>query len=83
MPKLKIFGVTVMLVIVAHMSQARADPIADVRAALAADARGDYAAELKLLQPLAKQGNAIAQALLGISCFEGHGVPKDYAEALR
>src|SRR6266581_3926470 len=83
MPQLNIFGVTALLLFVAHLSQARADPTSDIRAALAANARNDYATELKLLRPLADQGNAMAQALLGARYHQGRGVPQDDAEAVR
>ena len=43
--------------------------------------RGDYAAALRLLQPLADQGYAGAQGALGVMYDNGRGVPQDYAEA--
>ena len=45
--------------------------------------RGDYATALSLLRPLATQGNADAQCLLGYMYRKGHGVPQDYKEAVR
>ena len=45
--------------------------------------RGDYATALKLLRPLAGQGNAEAQSKLAQMYEWGQGVPQDYAEALR
>ena len=50
--------------------------------ALAADKRGDYATELKLLEPLAEQGNAYAQDGLGFMYANGRGVPQDWALAV-
>ena len=50
---------------------------------MAASARGDYAAALRLLRPLADQGNALAQYNLGLMYADGHGVPRDYAEAVK
>lgn len=50
---------------------------------LAAYDRKDYAAALKLFQPLAKQGNVHAQTNLGAMYANGHGVPQDYAEAMK
>jgi len=41
----------------------------------------DYATALRLWRPLADQGNAAAQANLGIMYANGQGVPKDDAEA--
>ncbi len=49
----------------------------------AAYKRGDYAAALRELRPLAEQGFAEAQHNLGVMYEDGQGVPKDYAEALK
>ena len=49
--------------------------------AIAADNTGDYATELKLLQPLADQGNANAQFAIGIMYENGRGVPQNYGQA--
>ena len=38
---------------------------------------------MRLLRPLAEQGDAEAQYHLGTRYFTGAGVPKDYAEALK
>lgn len=51
--------------------------------ALAAYSRGDYATALRLMQPLANEGNARAQDKLGLMYYNGYGVQKDYAEAAR
>ena len=51
--------------------------------ALAAYSRGDYATALRLLRPLATQGNARAKYDLGVMYDEGQGVPQDYAEAMK
>lgn len=55
-----------------------AEPLTDGIAA--ADA-GDYAAALRLWQPLAENGNADAESYLGRLYLNGWGVPKDYARA--
>jgi len=55
-----------------------ASPLED---ATAAYARGDYAAALKIYQPLAAQGNADAQNNLGMLYRDGQGVPQDYTQA--
>ena len=55
---------------------------ADFDAALTAYDRGDYAAALAELRPLAEQGDATAKNSLGVMYDEGHGVPQDYAEAM-
>lgn len=57
---------------------ARAAGLAD---AFAADERGDYATELRLLKPLAAKDDADAQYGLGVMYVSGHGVPQDYATA--
>jgi hypothetical protein len=46
-----------------------------------AHGRGDYATALKELLPLAEQGDASAQAVLGGMYEEGQGVPQDYVHA--
>jgi hypothetical protein len=49
----------------------------------AADRQGDYATELRLLRPLALQGNAEAQTALGLMYSAGRGVPQDDVEAAK
>ena len=49
---------------------------------LAAHERGDYATTLRLLKPLAEQGNASAQVILGLMYAHGRGVPQ-FAQAER
>jgi len=51
--------------------------------ATAAFARGDYATALPLLRPLADQGDAQAQAVLGFMYDGGLGVARDYREAAK
>jgi TPR repeat protein len=48
---------------------------------VAAYNRGDYETAVRLLRPLAEQGDARAQLHLGTMYFLGNGVPQDYAEA--
>lgn len=45
--------------------------------------RGDYAAALRLLRPLAERGNADAQFNLGFMYDLGKGVPRSEVEAAR
>ena len=45
--------------------------------------RKDYATVLRLLRPLAEQGDAPAQSNLGVMYEKGHGVTQDYKEAVR
>jgi uncharacterized protein len=50
---------------------------------IAAMNRRDYAAALRLIRPLANQGEASGQNTLGVMYFYGDGVPQDYAEAVK
>jgi hypothetical protein len=54
---------------------------ADFKAGEHAYHRGDYATALREWQPLAKQGQAVAQYHLGLLYANGQGVPKDDAQA--
>jgi TPR repeat protein len=45
--------------------------------------RGDYAQAVERLQPLAKRGDLAAEELLARLYYEGWGVPRDPAQALR
>ncbi len=45
--------------------------------------RGDHATALRILRPLAAQGNAGAQELIGAMYAEGLGAPQDYVEAVK
>src|SRR5437762_2908001 len=51
--------------------------------AVAAMVRGDYAAALRLWQPMAEQGNAFAQYSLGWMYSNGKGVPQNYTQAVK
>jgi TPR repeat protein len=53
------------------------DPL---REAEDAYSRNDFATAVRLLRPLAEQGNAQAASLLGMLYDFGWGVPKDYTE---
>ena len=50
---------------------------------LAAYDAGDYATMLRLFRPLADQGDAKAQGILGVMYAKGEGVPQDYALAMQ
>lgn len=54
---------------------------ADFKAGIDAHQRGDYATALREWQPLAEQGDALAQYNLGLLYDNGRGVQKDYAQA--
>ena len=45
--------------------------------------QGNYAEAYRLLQPLAAQGEGVAQEVLGVMYAEGQGVQKDEAQAVR
>ena len=45
--------------------------------------RGDYDTALRLLGPLANQGDVIAQNNLGFMYFNGQGVPQNHDEAAK
>jgi TPR repeat protein len=61
---------------------ALAGPTEDLAAADAASAKGDYPTALKLVRPLAEQGNAAAQFKLATLYGKGNGVPQDSAIAV-
>jgi uncharacterized protein len=46
-----------------------------------ANARGDYAKALRLIRPLANDGDATAQFNLGLMYVNGHGVQRDDSAA--
>lgn len=50
---------------------------------VAAYKRGDYAAALRELRPLAEQGLAQAQLYLGVMYAKGWGAPQDQAESVQ
>jgi uncharacterized protein len=56
------------------------DPLED---GVAAYQRGDFAAALRLFQPLAEHGDASAQSNLGVMYEQGRGVAQNYREAMR
>ena len=58
-------------------------PAQRVDAAYAAYQKRDYAVALRLVRPMAEQGDARAQSLLGLIYFEGRGVRRDEAEAMK
>lgn len=60
------------------MSAARAGPWED---GMAAYNRGDYAPAMQLFRPLARSGNAKAQAIIGAMYRKGQGVAKSSAHA--
>jgi uncharacterized protein len=59
---------------------ARADALQD---GIAAMQRKDYPQAIKLLEPLARSGNAIAQLRYGLLYYHGHGVRESDAQAVQ
>jgi TPR repeat protein len=57
-----------------------ATPLEDAGAAYR---RGDYATAMRLIRPLAEQGNTAAGYNLGTMYYNGEGTRRDYAEALK
>ena len=49
----------------------------------AAYKRGNYSTALREFRPLAQQGDAVAQYILGVMYQFGRGVPRDYAQAVK
>lgn len=49
----------------------------------AAYGREDYGVAIRLWRPLAEQGDARAQYMVGLAYGLGHGVPQSYAEAAK
>lgn len=54
---------------------------ADFQAGMDANTRGDYATALREWQPLAEQGDALAQYNLGVLYRKGRGMPQDDVQA--
>lgn len=57
--------------------------LAEVSQAIAAYDKGDYVTAMQEAHLLAEQGNAVAENLLGLMYFYGHGVSQDYIQAER
>jgi uncharacterized protein len=73
-------ALTAWLILLAVAGAAVAGPLED---AVAAVNRRDYATALRLLRPLAEQGDDVAQFDLGVMYNEGWGVPRDYVQAAK
>ncbi len=61
----------------------RARTGAEFNAGVTAYEQGDYATALREWRPLAEQGNANAQFMLGLMYYKGGGVPQDHARAVK
>ena len=79
MPALFRVSVLTALLIAALYASA---PAADLEAGLEAVERDDYAAALREFLPLAVQGDALAQLMMGGMYADGVGVPQDDTEAV-
>ncbi len=73
----RLMPAAVALLIVVTASQAWAD----FKAGVEAYERGDYATALTEFRPVAQQGNADAQFILGVMYSKGQGVPQDDVQA--
>ena len=71
---------TVMVVALGYSGPVMAGVWEDITAAYTRD---DYATALRLLRPLAEQGNAAAQFNLGHMYANGRGVPNDDVQAVK
>ncbi len=81
-PKTKFAGLALVVALCAGFTLGLTAPAwAGFDEGMAAYNRGDYATALREWRPLAKQGNANAQLLLGVMYDIGLGVPKDDAQA--
>jgi TPR repeat protein len=69
---------SMLALIVPVHAPARAEPLQDAQAAVA---RKDYASALRLLEPLARGGQPVAQWRLGLLYYHGLGVREDNAQA--
>jgi TPR repeat protein len=67
-----------ILLMLSFAAPAAAGPLED---AATAHSSGDYATALRLIRPLADQGNATAQSMMGILYSTGKGVTQSYIEA--
>jgi uncharacterized protein len=71
--------VAAIILVLSFASSVAAGPLEDAAAAVK---RHDYATALRLIRPLAEQGDASAQYNLGVFYDNGLGVPQDYVRAL-
>src|SRR6476619_2669326 len=71
-------AIAAIVLVLAFAAPAAAGTFED---AVDAHARGDYAKALRLIRPLANDGNAAAQFNLGVMYLTGHGVQQDYSAA--
>jgi TPR repeat protein len=63
------------------LSLAAAAPAGPLEDGNAAYKRGDYATAMRILRPLADQGNGMAETIVGSMYYFNHGVPLDWVSA--
>ncbi len=81
-PKAKLAGLALIAALCGGFTLGLTAPAwAGLDEGVAAFKRGDYATALREWRPLAEQGNAASQALLGGMYGLGRGVPQDYVQA--
>lgn len=73
-------GLASLVFSVTFAGSAFAGPLEDAGAAYK---RGDYATAMRLVRPLAEQGNTAAEYNLGTMYYNGEGTRRDYAESLK
>jgi uncharacterized protein len=71
--------IAALMLAVGFAGPVAAGPYAD---GIAAYMKGDYATALRLMLPLAEQGDAAAQYELGFMYFDGQGIGRDYTAAV-
>ena len=76
-------GVKVLFVLALSASFSLSVQAGDVEDGRAAIVAGDYAKAIRLLAPLAKQGEPVAQNAFGALYLNGWGVNQHYGEALK
>jgi TPR repeat protein len=74
------FPIAAVLTLLLAAAPASADDLQDAAAAIH---RKDYPTAVRLLEPLAQAGNALAQMRLGTLYYHGHGVRESDALALQ
>ncbi len=83
-PKAKLAGLALIAALCAGFTLGLTAPAwAGWDEGMAAYKRGDYATALREFRPLAEQGVAEAQFLLGFMYLTSQGVPLDHAEAVK
>lgn len=76
---MRLLKLLLLVMFVCAAGPAVAGPFGD---ALAAYEKGDYVTAVRLVRPLADQGDAFAQILLGGMYSEGKGVSQDFVQAV-